>query len=261
MKQERSDFYVYALLNTGIEGPFRCGRFSVPYEPFYIGKGCGMRAVSHIKDVLTGAKEYNQYKSRKILKILRSGNSIQLRIFKHGMTNADALALEIKLIAKIGRGKNGPLTNLTDGGEGLSGHKHSKASRLKMSEKVKAAHDRRSSEEKRELRERISSSMLWTPELRTQISNSVKEYYAGMSDAERAQLSKKRKIAAAKVVRDLKQIGDTSKRVHASRTPAQKKQYSNALKAGHARMTAEEKAEVKRRSWETRRLNKLKEAT
>jgi NUMOD3 motif len=70
------------------------------------------------------------------------------------------LALEISLIAAIGREVNGgPLVNLTDGGEGITGHRHGPATRAKMSARVH-------SEESRQLRR----SYRHTPEARRKIS-------------------------------------------------------------------------------------------
>ncbi len=52
---------------------------------------------------------------------------------KENLTNAEACLLEIAFIAAIGRKANGgPLVNLTDGGEGISGLKHTEETRAAM---------------------------------------------------------------------------------------------------------------------------------
>ena len=61
-----------------------------------------------------------------------------IKILKDNLAEQDAFDLEIKTIAEIGI-KN--LTNITLGGEGLSGHKHSLASKLKMSNSAKNMSD------------------------------------------------------------------------------------------------------------------------
>jgi hypothetical protein len=42
-------------------------------------------------------------------------------IIQRGLSNEDACRIEMAFIAAIGRGRSGPLVNMTDGGEGLSG--------------------------------------------------------------------------------------------------------------------------------------------
>lgn len=62
-------FYVYALLDPSTpEGKYRYGRWVFPHEPFYIGKGQGIRAWQHFYD-----KRKNPFKSNKIAKLLKLG--------------------------------------------------------------------------------------------------------------------------------------------------------------------------------------------
>jgi hypothetical protein len=64
--------------------------------------------------------------------------SLPVAKVREGLTNAEAIETEIALISAIGRKKNGgPLVNLTDGGDGLTGHTHSAEARVKMSKTTK----------------------------------------------------------------------------------------------------------------------------
>src|ERR1700733_7867338 len=92
---------------------------SLKAEPFYIGKGTGNRAHYHLK---YGNKD-NSYFDRKIKKMLKESNEPEIKII-NVKTESEALELEKFLIAEIGRKKLGlgSLLNMTDGGDGLSGH-------------------------------------------------------------------------------------------------------------------------------------------
>jgi hypothetical protein len=84
--------------------------------PYYIGKGKDGRA-------------YSKNRRATIPPIER------IELVKENMTEDDALAYEIELIAKYGRKDigTGILRNLTDGGEGTSGRVYTDATRHKMS--------------------------------------------------------------------------------------------------------------------------------
>lgn len=93
-------------------------------EPCYIGKGQGKRA-----QVLY--RGHNPHLARIIAK---AGAPIPTVILQGGLAEDEAFMVERAFIAALGRGKNGPLVNLTDGGEGRSGTKHSAATIKLMSE-------------------------------------------------------------------------------------------------------------------------------
>ena len=113
--EERTDFYVYVYRD-----PFN-------NEPFYIGKGVNGRADIHLREAknpsITTKNYYNNVKLSKIRGILDQGETPIIEYVCEGMTEEDALELEVFLISEIGRYVlgEGPLTNLTDGGEGFSG--------------------------------------------------------------------------------------------------------------------------------------------
>lgn len=98
----RRDFYVYKLLR--LDG-----------RPFYVGKGTGTRIKMHEYKSKRGAS----YKDNIICQILAMGLEVPKVIVADGLTHEEANALEIRLIAEIGRHPNGPLTNRTRGGEGI----------------------------------------------------------------------------------------------------------------------------------------------
>lgn len=106
-------FYVYVL--------FR------PWDgsPFYIGKGSGKRWLRH------------KHRSRHIANIIRKaadrGMDIPAIKIRENLTEIEAFTIEHAFIKAIGRKPNGPLVNLTDGGEGASGAVRSAITRAKMS--------------------------------------------------------------------------------------------------------------------------------
>jgi hypothetical protein len=98
-------------------------------EPFYIGKGHGNRAWSHLK-----SKHGGPFMHR-LRKMLKSNIVPNIGLYA-GLEEEFAFLLEMELISKFGR-KNlglGPLLNLTNGGEGNAGLKHSDETKRKMSE-------------------------------------------------------------------------------------------------------------------------------
>jgi hypothetical protein len=96
-------FYTYAYLRD--DG-----------SPYYIGKGIGNRAYS---------------KHRKHIKV---PNKNRILILKNNLTEEDAFKHEIYMISVFGRKDlgNGILINLSNGGDGVSGYKHTGLSKYKM---------------------------------------------------------------------------------------------------------------------------------
>ena len=75
-------------------------------EPFYIGKGCGDRLLSHLS--VAG----DCLKSQKMNELREAGLAPKLLIIRHGMTESEAFAVESVLIEHIGVEK---LTNKVAG--------------------------------------------------------------------------------------------------------------------------------------------------
>jgi hypothetical protein len=108
----KSDFYVYVYFrpDTG--------------QPCYIGKGRGRRWQAHNKHRSTNPRLRN---------IIKKYGELPCTKIRVGLTEGEAFATETAFIKAIGRGKNGPLVNLTDGGEGSSGFVPTAEMRAKQS--------------------------------------------------------------------------------------------------------------------------------
>lgn len=130
---ENEKFYVYVYLDTSKSGVFSYGDYKFDYEPFYIGKGYKERCNEHIWD---SRLKIPSFKTNKIKKILSLGLIPIILKVSENLFEVDAFELEKKLINVIGRRdlKKGPLTNLTDGGEGFSGLIKSDLHRQRLSE-------------------------------------------------------------------------------------------------------------------------------
>ncbi len=85
-------------------------------EPFYIGKGTTRRARVHLN------RSHNSAVNRVIAKLRRSNLEPEVRVLFIG-TDVECKCEEIRLIRHFGRRnlKQGPLLNMTDGGDGFLG--------------------------------------------------------------------------------------------------------------------------------------------
>jgi hypothetical protein len=120
-------FYVYIYWNP-LSG-----------HPFYVGKGSGKRAKSHLYNL----KEHghNLHKHYTIQKIQRHGLQPLLTFLWRGNDEYYAFRVEKFLIALWGRKVDGGiLTNLTLGGEGSAGFKHTAETRKKISDGNRGRH-------------------------------------------------------------------------------------------------------------------------
>lgn len=134
---QQQNYYVYILYREdGV-------------TPFYVGKGKGDRWLAHELN----AKRGRSYKDNIIMGMKDAGIIVPKKKIAEGLSNSEALSLEIQMIKEIGRiCDGGPLTNLTAGGDGVPdlspeakerhrkntaaaqiGKKHSEARRAKMS--------------------------------------------------------------------------------------------------------------------------------
>lgn len=215
----RSDFYVYVLLDPRKPGDYRYGPLRFEYEPFYVGKGTKGRAESHLKQrlpSLVSAEQKICYRRRKINRILSEGIEPKIKRIKTNATEQVAFRLERRAILLIGRGSKGPLTNLTDGGEGSSGYEWSAESRQKISDSNKRVRQRLSEEDLRAWGFAISDAALRrTPEERESIRKKFRH----------AQLSMSPEAIARKDARVRKGV----RRYRANLTEADKKVLSKSL--------------------------------
>lgn len=111
------EFYVYVYLDPRKIGIFCYDGLEFGYEPFYIGKGKKNRCNNGIKD------KKKCLKASKIKSIINDGFYPIIMKLDINLTENEAFNKEIYYIKKIGRKniESGPLTNMTDGGEGTSG--------------------------------------------------------------------------------------------------------------------------------------------
>lgn len=119
-------FYVYVYLDSRKPGKYVYGEYEFEYEPFYVGKAIGRNHLRHLTEANREYKKGNQFKLNKIRKIQKeTGKNPIIIKYIEGLTEEEAfLKYETHMINIIGRSDlgKGPLTNLTDGGEGGSGH-------------------------------------------------------------------------------------------------------------------------------------------
>jgi hypothetical protein len=127
MQKEKIQYYNYIYLDPRKPGKYEYQGldFCLLYEPFYVGKGKDNRYLDHIKEAKRKGMVTGNLKNNKIVKILELNYNIKDYILRLNFTTneKEALDYEIKLIKEIGRLdlKEGTLTNLTPGGDGVSG--------------------------------------------------------------------------------------------------------------------------------------------
>lgn len=97
-------------------------------EPFYVGKGKGDR-----HKVSSKSSSHRSHKNAVIRKTLEAIGEVPTVIAHYDLDEPTAFVYERTLIAAIGRHPLGPLTNQTDGGEGISGFVQSAETKLKQS--------------------------------------------------------------------------------------------------------------------------------
>lgn len=93
-------------------------------ECFYVGKGRGGRAYS--------MKNRNRHHQAIVAKLIRIGSAFEVRMVATGLAEQEAFSLECERI-KFWRDAGVDLTNLTNGGEGISGFRHTDETRAKLS--------------------------------------------------------------------------------------------------------------------------------
>ena len=133
-------FYCYAL-------------FDERGAPFYIGKGKGYRAFNH-KYMPRSSR--NRYRRNKLLKTIKTIGDCPVVMIRENISEREAFVLEAALIKAIGRFPNGPLVNMTDGGEGVSGRRHSAEARARIGASAKTRNTGRTPSE--ETRRKLSEA-------------------------------------------------------------------------------------------------------
>lgn len=190
--------------------------------PFYVGKGGRDRLNMHERMAHKG----NTYKDRIILQMLKNGcQQIPKRKVAENLTDAEAKLLEIKLIKQIGRYPDGPLANLTDGGDGVCGLSEDR--RLKRNISIKNAH---ADPEYRKQRREIARNFGKDPEYRKKVSEGVKRHYGQEgqkqrnSDARKKAWNNHREVFVA-----ARQIAAKAESTQAKKAEAMKKRWEDPV--------------------------------
>ena len=127
-----------------------------------------------------------------------------IEIILEDLSQEEACEIEIYLIEKLGRRdlKKGSLVNLTDGGEGILGHEHSKETKKKISE---AGKGRKLSEEtKRKLSEAVKGrkhsdeTKKKISEIKSRMSDETKKKISESSKGKKMSEEAKKKMSKAK---------------------------------------------------------------
>lgn len=116
----QNDYYVYVYLNQLKNGSWKYENHEFIYQPFYVGKGRNKRDIVHLCPFML--KQHN-VKNSTIKSIMNQCGELPIhyRIYT-GLTNSEAIRIEIDIIKTFGRKDNntGILSNCTDGGDGAN---------------------------------------------------------------------------------------------------------------------------------------------
>ena len=128
-------YYVYLYLNPLKPGKFIYDDLEYFYEPFYVGKGKNRRKYAHL---YSNKEDHNRLKINIINKILKNGEYPIIEILFESNSEEESYKKEVDIINIIGRRdlKRGPLSNMTNGGDG-SNRIQTKEEKIKKSELVK----------------------------------------------------------------------------------------------------------------------------
>lgn len=100
---------------------------------FYVGKGNGRRA----NDMRRGRNRYHKFIQTKLSKL---GMAVEVKIFADSLEEIESFKIEMERIA-FWRDLGVDLANLTDGGEGTTGRKHTEEWKQKNAERMRGRKD------------------------------------------------------------------------------------------------------------------------
>jgi hypothetical protein len=154
------NFYVYAYLNPQKPGVYEYDRrYKFDYEPFYVGKGKNKRAY-------TFNLHNHGYMNNKIKSLIKKGFMPIVIFLKKNITEEESFKQEIKAISTIGRKdlKEGPLWNLSNGGDGSSGHITSEETKKKIRRTIKEGYKKNGTRKHKEItKKKISKTLKGVP--------------------------------------------------------------------------------------------------
>ena len=159
-------YYTYLYID-----PSRSHRLCPDGEPIYVGKGKNDRAYAHLK------RTDSTHFSRRLAKMQRAGVLPVIKMLATDIDEELAFLVEQEAIAKYGRRDLGlgPLLNLTDGGEGVSGHIWTDEQRQRVGDGVRRAFQ---DDQRRQRRTRAVMVAKAKPEVRARTSASMKDAHA-----------------------------------------------------------------------------------
>ncbi len=125
------NFYTYVLCDPRKPETSSYENFTFAFEPFYVGKGTKRRAWRHANAIKHGQVSDNPHRDRLIRKILKQGMEPVVVVISSSLSEEAAFQLEQNLIRVVGRSNThqGPLTNLSEGGEGNAGYRWTETQR------------------------------------------------------------------------------------------------------------------------------------
>jgi len=161
-------FYVYMLRRPDRDDPLEPGRAA----PFYIGKGSNGRIKVHRRNALNylkGKPVRYPIKNNTIVYLWGIGLDYEIEVIKEGLTQKEANEIEKEMILNYGKkfNKTGILTNITDGGEGISGIKRiftaEHKAKIKSGRKLQISSGMKGRRHTDETKARISSARKGAP--------------------------------------------------------------------------------------------------
>ena len=111
-----------------------CYKHPLTLEPFYIGKGSKDRASFHLR-LISANLHKNRYFSNTVKQLKSQNLEPIIEIVKDKLSEQEAYNLEAQLIEQYGRrlfDQNGVLCNLSKGGIGPLGYKHTDETKAKL---------------------------------------------------------------------------------------------------------------------------------
>ena len=202
---------------------------------FYVGKGSAQRA-------------YSRYNRNNLWHKIVKKHGYTVQILSYWQTEQEAFEEEKKLIKKY-RDSGINLANFTDGGDGVTGYRHTKEVKEKASERTKQFWMNQENAKKMiEIRKKQ-----WTEEARKKASDSSKEVW---TEEMRKRHSESLRIAYSSKERKAMQANRNKKFRESAEGRAAMSEVSKRYWLSEASQTEEAKrkrSEARKKSWETRR--------